>query len=172
MFSRVSLIVMFGVGLAACSGSETPTAEQDAAATTDGMPVEPRTAFVHLFEWPWPAIADECENFLGPNGYAATLPNPDYPVGVIAGNWAPQLSEKWLPTPNDGVVSVDSARLDAMTDFIVVDVAHWNMRSDRVVADLVIEFLHHAASATRTEFCPFYAPLCRACTIGSRPQTE
>ena len=95
-----------------------------------------------LLEWAGPSAQ---ALHTGPDGYPASLPAPDYPVGVIAGNWAPQLSEKWLPTPNDGVVSVDSARLDAMTDFIVVDVAHWNMRSDRVVADLVIEFLHHGS---------------------------
>jgi len=25
---------------------------------------------VHLFEWKWDDIAKECENFLGPKGYA------------------------------------------------------------------------------------------------------
>jgi len=25
---------------------------------------------VHLFEWKWDDIAAECENFLGPNGFA------------------------------------------------------------------------------------------------------
>jgi hypothetical protein len=28
-----------------------------------------RSAMVHLFEWKWDDIAEECENFLGPNGY-------------------------------------------------------------------------------------------------------
>lgn len=32
--------------------------------------------FVHLFEWRWPDIAAECENFLGPNGYAAVQVSP------------------------------------------------------------------------------------------------
>lgn len=27
-----------------------------------------RSAMVHLFEWRWVDIANECENFLGPNG--------------------------------------------------------------------------------------------------------
>ena len=31
----------------------------------------PRTAFVHLFEWPWADIATECETVLGPKGYSA-----------------------------------------------------------------------------------------------------
>ena len=28
-----------------------------------------RTTIVHLFEWRWNDIADECERFLGPEGY-------------------------------------------------------------------------------------------------------
>lgn len=29
-----------------------------------------RNGMVHLFEWKWDDIAAECENFLGPYGYA------------------------------------------------------------------------------------------------------
>mgnify|MGYP000082525963 CR=1 FL=1 len=36
----------------------------------------PRTAFVHLFEWQWEEIASECENVLGPKGYAAIQVSP------------------------------------------------------------------------------------------------
>lgn len=28
-----------------------------------------RTAMVHLFEWKWEDIANECEQFLGPKGF-------------------------------------------------------------------------------------------------------
>ncbi|MBU2984610.1 alpha amylase C-terminal domain-containing protein [Saccharophagus degradans] len=37
---------------------------------------QPRTAFVHLFEWQWNDIASECENVLGPKGYAAVQVSP------------------------------------------------------------------------------------------------
>lgn len=30
---------------------------------------EKRSVNVHLFEWKWDDIADECERFLGPKGY-------------------------------------------------------------------------------------------------------
>lgn len=43
------------------------------AATTSPVP---RTAFVHLFEWQWNAIASECENYLGPNGFSAVQVSP------------------------------------------------------------------------------------------------
>jgi alpha-amylase len=35
-----------------------------------------RTAFVHLFEWRWDDIATECEQFLGPKGFAAVQVSP------------------------------------------------------------------------------------------------
>lgn len=31
--------------------------------------VNNRQGIVHLFEWKWKDIADECENFLGPNNF-------------------------------------------------------------------------------------------------------
>lgn len=34
------------------------------------------TTFVHLFEWNWQDVATECEQFLGPNGYAAVQVSP------------------------------------------------------------------------------------------------
>src|SRR5690606_41550769 len=35
-----------------------------------------QTTFVYLFEWQWNAIASECENHLGPKGYAAVQVSP------------------------------------------------------------------------------------------------
>ncbi len=56
--------------LTAC-GQSTPDADP-----APSVPPSPRTAFVHLFEWSWPDIAAECENFLGPNGFAAVQVSP------------------------------------------------------------------------------------------------
>jgi len=36
----------------------------------------PRTAFVQLFEWKWTDIANECETWLGPKGFAAVQVSP------------------------------------------------------------------------------------------------
>ncbi|MCG3761009.1 ATPase [Vibrio cincinnatiensis] len=36
----------------------------------------PRTAFVHLFEWKWNDVAQECEEFLGPKGFSAVQVSP------------------------------------------------------------------------------------------------
>lgn len=43
-----------------------------------------QTTFVHLFEWQWNAIASECENHLGPKGYAAVQVSP--PQKSISGS--------------------------------------------------------------------------------------
>lgn len=37
-----------------------------------------RSTIVHLFEWTWPAIAKECEDFLGPQGYGGVQVNISY----------------------------------------------------------------------------------------------
>jgi len=44
----------------------------------------PRTAFVHLFEWGWDDIAQECEEFLGPKGFSAVQISP--PNKAISGD--------------------------------------------------------------------------------------
>ena len=43
-----------------------------------------RTTFVHLFEWNWQDVAQECEQYLGPKGYAAVQVSP--PNEHIQGN--------------------------------------------------------------------------------------
>jgi alpha-amylase len=47
-----------------------------AAGQWDPNVVDPRSAIVHLFEWRWNDIADECERFLGPMGYAGVQTSP------------------------------------------------------------------------------------------------
>ena len=79
----------------------------------------------------------------GPDGFPASLPPPYYPVGVIAGTRDNPMSNKWLPIPNDGMVSVESVRLEGMTDFTTLDVNHWELRNEPDVAAQVIEFLLH-----------------------------
>jgi len=39
-------------------------------------PIGSRDAFVHLFEWSWADVAQECEEFLGPKGYTAVQISP------------------------------------------------------------------------------------------------
>ena len=57
----LSLIFCFIVGLS--------------QATKDPNSADGRHTAVHLFEWKWTDIADECETFLGPYGYAGVQVN-------------------------------------------------------------------------------------------------
>jgi pimeloyl-ACP methyl ester carboxylesterase len=67
------------------------------------------------------------------------LGEPDYTVGIIAGNRAidPILPRIVLPKPNDGKVSVMATHLNGETDHIVLPVAHtamlWNPRVHRQI---------------------------------------
>lgn len=59
--------------------SSTPERVSPALPSTD----PPRTAFVHLFEWTWEDVAQEC-TFLGAHGYAAVQVSPPNEHAVIA----------------------------------------------------------------------------------------
>jgi alpha-amylase len=49
---------------------------------------EQRTVFVHLFEWKWNDVAKECQEWLGPKGFAAVQISPaqEHPVITVAAN--------------------------------------------------------------------------------------
>nr|WBB44926.1 alpha-amylase [Chrysogorgia stellata] len=58
-------VLVFSIVLVVCCTAQwSPLSEQG------------RSAIVHLFEWRWKDIADECENFLAPYGYAGVQVSP------------------------------------------------------------------------------------------------
>ena len=104
-------------------------------------------------------IADRLKNFaayrayFGPAGQQLTterdsatqaiLPAVDYPVGVIAGNRSidPISSTLFLPSPNDGRVSVKNTKLAGMTDHIIVSASHTWLAQNQSAIDQTIAFL-------------------------------
>ncbi len=56
-----------------------PRTVQQVAAQTE----PPRTVFVHLFEWKWLDVAEECENFLGPKGFSAVQVSPPNEHAIV-----------------------------------------------------------------------------------------
>ncbi len=83
--------------------------------------------------------ADSLHDRLGP---------VDYPVGVITGN-RHAVFDAWfasmIPGDDDGKVSVEEARVDGMTDFLVVPKTHpFIMNADKVIAQ-TIYFLRHGS---------------------------
>ncbi len=65
------------------AGDAEPAVDPDAGLDP---PAGPRSVVVHLFEWRWDAIADECEAVLGPAGYRAVQVSPPQEYGLIDGN--------------------------------------------------------------------------------------
>ena len=93
---------------------------------------------------PFPELAD----IIGPAGYQlgtneASIPlmlgPANYEVGIITGDHTvnPVMSA-YLEAPNDGKVTVESARLKGMTDFLVVPHAHpFIMRNENVIGQTI-----------------------------------
>lgn len=81
----------FIAGNEVCFNGSTNTWQTVDACTQGGDPVPPidfasRTAFVHLFEWQWDDVASECENYLGPKGFAAVQVSPPQ-KSIDGGAW-------------------------------------------------------------------------------------
>ncbi len=101
------------IGLTACNGS-------GGGGLANSRPVLDATyrasghaaagdVFVHLFEWPWPAVANECETQLGPKGYKAVQVSP--PQEDIAG---PEWWTRYQPVS----YSIDISRSGTKAQFI------------------------------------------------------
>ena len=96
---------------------------------------------------PWFAVMGPAALQLGTgaDGVPANLGPVDLEIGIIAGTRtsldAMLLQAAPLPEPNDGKVSLDSARLEEMQDFLAVDETHTFILTDADVMEQVIAFL-------------------------------
>ena len=82
----------------------------------------------------------------GPDGLPARLGPVDFPLGIITGN-RHAFFDGWLadlfPGAHDGKVSVERAKVEGMSDFLVVPAAHpFIMDDDEVIAQSLY-FLRH-----------------------------
>lgn len=96
-------LVLIGLAATACGGS--PTSPPVINVVPEGRPLLAATyrpsghmaagdVFVQLFEWKWPDIANECEQVLGPAGYAAVQVSPPQEHSITpAHDW----SERYQP---------------------------------------------------------------------------
>ncbi|HEY1533582.1 MAG TPA: alpha-amylase family glycosyl hydrolase, partial [Polyangiaceae bacterium] len=70
-------------GGALASAGAASAGQAGAAPVISGQPAA-GSAFVHLFEWKWTDIAAECENYLGPAGFAGVQVSPPSEHALIA----------------------------------------------------------------------------------------
>lgn len=82
----------------------------------------------------------------GPASTPAQLGMVSYSVGIITGN-SQAFFDGWLvplfDEPNDGKVSISEARLEGMSDFLVVNESHPFIMDSRLVHQQVLHFLQH-----------------------------
>jgi len=70
----------------------------------------------------------------------------NFDLGVIAGNRSFNPLSSWiLEGPDDGTVSVESAKLPGMRDFLVLPSSHSFMMYDREVARQAVHFVRHGS---------------------------
>ena len=102
------------------------------------------TPVVDMFadRW-WMKLAGPTAKALGTGAgaFPRTLSPPYYPLGVIAGVTDNGPMSTHIPGDDDGLVPVDSTRVEGMRDFIVLNTNHTMMRYDKGVAAQVIAFL-------------------------------
>lgn len=93
-----------------------------------------------LFEWVNGPAGQQLGT--GPESVPNKLGPADFDLGVIAGN-EPFLEpfKGYIDAPSDGKVSVESTKLEGMTDHIVLPVTHSLMMRDQAVIEQTLEFL-------------------------------
>jgi hypothetical protein len=84
----------------------------------------------------------------GPDGITANLGPVDFTLGVITGD-RHRFYDTWfshlIPGEDDGKVSVESAKVEGMTDFLVLPYAHSFIMNEDAVIFQTLFFLRHGA---------------------------
>ena len=77
------------------------------------------------------------------DSFPNSIADPYYPVGIIAGISEDNNNEDILPGEDDGLVPLESTKVNGMTDIIIIESSHWMLRYDQDVASQTIAFLRH-----------------------------
>jgi alpha-amylase len=135
--SSAKALLLASTAALALSLTATPTQAQTTPAA--------RTAFVHLFEWKWTDIAKECENFLGPKGFAAVQVSPPNEHNWVAtGDGAPY---PWWMRYQPVSYSLDRSRSGTRAEFVDM-VNRCNAQGVAIYVDAIINHMSGGNSGT------------------------
>ena len=101
------------------------------------------TNFVDYYKdsW-WFKFLGEVPLMLSSKGspFLSSLKPPYYKLGVIAGNFNTPFQEHILTGKDDGVIPVESTKVDGMTDFIIINTVHGLLKYNKKVIQQIIHF--------------------------------
>ena len=77
------------------------------------------------------------------NSFPNSIGIPYYPVGIIAGKMEIINNEKIIPDQDDGIVPLESTKLEQMTDIIIIKTNHAFLSKSRTVSEQTVAFLRN-----------------------------
>lgn len=96
------------------------------------------------FRWLNGPAGQQLETDKSPQSFLKTLKPIKFPIGIITGT---KSSDPWFSYlfkgPNDGKVSVESAKLDEMSDFLTINAGHTFIMNSKTVQSQILHFLNH-----------------------------
>lgn len=107
-----------------------------------------RTTFVHLFEWTWNDVAQECEQYLGPQGFRAVQVSPPQEHVIV-----PELGYPWWQRYQPVSYQLES-RSGNREEFAAM-VAQCRQAGVEVYADAVINHMAGIPGGTGSGGTPF-----------------
>uniref|UniRef100_UPI000349DACC alpha-amylase n=1 Tax=Nocardiopsis xinjiangensis TaxID=124285 RepID=UPI000349DACC len=152
--------LVLGAGLTAVSG---PSAPSEARPTS--QPQAPQLqqtpedgTLVHLFQWSWDAVADECESFLGPEGFTGVQVSP--PQEHVVVEYDEGAEYPWWQDYQPVSYQLDNTRRGTVEDFQgMVDTCADN--GVRIYVDAVINHMtgpEAGAGSNGTEWSKYEYP--------------
>lgn len=108
-----------------------------------GSEVVDRLVGLPVLEW---VLGPAAEQLGVTDGVPTVLGPPEFELGIITGDASVNpLFSWWIPGPDDGKVSVESARLDGADAFLVLPYTHTFIMRKQEVIDEILSFLETGA---------------------------